>query len=300
MKLPIIIDTDPGVDDFFCLSIGLSYTDQFNLLGITTMGGNNYTHVTTQNALDIVQLFKKNTPVISGSTSYLKAPFAEPEAEFHGANGLGDIEIPHSSQLPLDIPVEDFIYNMAKKYSKELILVTVAPLTNIARCFLKYPEITKDIKKLVIMGGAIQGGNITPFAEANINHDAYAADIVFRSGIPIDMVGLDVTMKCPLELDTFNTISTNLNPEIKPIMQELITFRNGDPMHDAVAIASLVDEQMLTYKNAYVTIELNNSTHIGQTICDFESKHPNCRVAIGQDINRYYDVMKGVCERNKD
>ncbi len=298
MKQPIIIDTDPGVDDFFCLSIGLAYSDQFNLLGITTMGGNNYTEVTTQNALDIVQLFKKDTPVISGSTSYLKAPFAKPEAEFHGANGLGDIELPHSKQLPLDISVEDFIYNAAKKYSKELILVTVAPLTNIARCFLKYPDVTKDIKKMVIMGGAIKGGNITPFAEANINHDAYAADIVFRSGVPIEMVGLDVTLKCPLELDVFDTISTNLSPEIKQVMQELITFRHGDPMHDAIAIASLVDDQMLTYKDAYVTIETKDSTHIGQTICDFDSSHPNCRVGISPNLQRYHDVMKGMCERS--
>lgn len=297
MKLPIIIDTDPGVDDFFCIAIGLAYSDDFNLKGITAMGGNNYTSITTRNALDIVSLFNKDAPVISGSTSYLKAPFSKPVAAFHGENGLGNIEIPHTNTLPLDIAVEDFIYNTAKEYPKELVLVTVAPLTNIARTFLKYPDLKDYLKKIVIMGGAISGGNITPFAEANIGHDPYAAEIVFSSGVPIDMVGLDVTLKCPLDNDTFSRISINLNPEIKEIMQGLITFRKGEPMHDAVAIASLIDKEMLTYKNAHVVIETSNEEHLGQTVCDFESNIPNCRVAIRCDLNHYVEVIKGMCNR---
>lgn len=297
MQIPIIIDTDPGVDDFFCLGIGLSYSDIFNLQGITTMGGNNYTSVTTRNALDIVDLFKKNTPVVSGSTSYLKNPFAKPVATFHGKNGLGNIEIPHSKQTPLKISVEDFIYITAQKYPQELTLVAIAPLTNLAKSFLKYPDLKNYLNRIVIMGGSVHGGNITPYAEANIGHDPYAAEIVFNSGVPIDMIGLDVTLRCPLNDHIFTSISTNLNKEIKDIMSDLIAFRKGEPMHDAVAIASLIDKQMLSYQNAYVTIETGNNAHKGQTLCDFTSNSPNCRIALNCSTNRFYSVLKGMCDR---
>lgn len=293
-KLPIIIDTDPGVDDFFCIALGLTYSDLFDLQGITTMGGNNYTEVTTQNALNIVSLFGKDTPIVKGSTSYLKEEFSKPVTRFHGANGLGDITIPQSDKKPLDITVEDFIYQTAKKYSGQLIIVPVGPLTNIARSFLKYPDLKDHLKKIVLMGGSTDKGNITKYAEANIGHDRFAADIVFKSGVPIDMIGLNVTLKANLPREVFDPISTHFPTEIRKVMQGLIDFRNGEPMHDAVAISSIIDENALKFEDAHVHIELEDQERLGQTICYLNSNNPNCRVATSINLDNYYNIIKNM------
>lgn len=291
-KLPIIIDTDPGVDDFFCIAIGLTYQDVFDVCGITTMGGNNYTEVTTQNALDIVELLKKDCVVVKGSTSYLKEEFAEPVFKFHGANGLADINLKRSNKHALDIPVEDFIYQTAKKYSKQLVLVPVTPLTNIANAFLKYPDLKNHLKKIVLMGGSTDKGNITKYAEANIGHDRYAADVVFNSGVDIDMVGLNVTLKANLPREVFDPISSHFPTNLRKVMKSLIDFRKGEPMHDAVAISSLIDTEVLKFENAYVYIELDDKERYGQTVCDFSSSKPNCRVATSINLDKYYNVIK--------
>lgn len=96
-RVPIIIDTDPGVDDFFCIAIACAFTELFDVRAITTIGGNNSTDVTTRNALDILKLLnREDIPVARGADSFLKNPFGEPVARFHGVNGLGNVEIPHS------------------------------------------------------------------------------------------------------------------------------------------------------------------------------------------------------------
>lgn len=293
-KLPIIIDTDPGVDDFFCIAIGLTYQNVFDVCGITTMGGNNYTEVTTQNALNIVELLKKDCDVIKGSTSYLKEEFAEPVAKFHGANGLGDINLKRSNKHPLDITVEDFIYQTAKKHSKQLVLVPVAPLTNIAKAFLKYPDLKNHLKKIVLMGGSTDKGNITKYAEANIAHDRFAADVVFNSGVDIDMIGLNVTLKANLPREVFDPISSHFPTDLRKVMQSLIDFRKGEPMHDAVAISSLIDTEVLKFENAYVYIELDDKERYGQTGCDFSSDKPNCKVDTSINLEKYYNVIKNM------
>ncbi|MBO7697962.1 MAG: nucleoside hydrolase, partial [Erysipelotrichaceae bacterium] len=204
-KIPIIIDTDPGVDDFFCMAIGCGFRDLFDLRAITTIGGNNLTYVTTANALDILKLFKReDVPVARGADSYLAEPFGEPVAKFHGANGLGDVVIDRSDRKPHPLPACDVIYEQAKQCNGELVLVTVGPETNLALAFNKYPDLKHMIKKIVVMGGTLTSGNISPYAEANIGHDAKAARIVFETGIPVDMIGLNVTRKAPLRKNIFD------------------------------------------------------------------------------------------------
>ncbi len=293
-KTPIIIDTDPGIDDFFCLALGLSYEDVFDLKAVTTMGGNNYTEVTTANAIDIVHLFKKEVPVAMGAESYLKEAFEEPVWQHHGHNGLADAQIPHCAGTPDPLRAWDKIAQVAEECAGELVLVTVAPLTNIALALQKYPQLPSQIRKIVMMGGSTEAGNITPYAEANIGHDAWAADIVFRSGIPVDMVGLNVTLKCPLPREIFDPISEKLDPVIRGTMQTMIDFRKGEPMHDAVAIASLIDEKILEFLPADVTVETENGERIGQTVVK-ENSGANTRVAVKADLPRYYNVIAGMC-----
>ena len=131
-RIPIVIDTNPGIDDFFCLALACAYSDRLDLRAVTTMGGNNHTDVTTQNALNILSLFRTDVPVARGADRYLEAEFGAPAAKFHGSNGVGNLVLPQSCRAPDALPAWDKLYEIAKAAQGELVLVTVAPLTNIA------------------------------------------------------------------------------------------------------------------------------------------------------------------------
>ena len=173
-RIPIVIDTDPGIDDFFCLALACAYSDRLDLRAVTTMGGNNHTDVTTQNALNILSLFRTDVPVARGADRYLEAEFGAPAAKCHGVNGVGNLVLPQSDRTPDDLPAWDKLYEIAKAAQGELVLVTVAPLTNIALALQKHPDLPHWIKKIVMMGGSIGRGNITPYVEANAGHDPAA------------------------------------------------------------------------------------------------------------------------------
>lgn len=206
-RIPIVIDTDPGIDDFFCLALACAYSDRLDLRAVTTMGGNNHTDVTTQNALNILSLFRTDVPVARGADRYLEAEFGAPAAKCHGSNGVGDLILPQSDRTPDALPAWDKLYEIAKAAQGELVLVTVAPLTNIALALQKHPDLPHWIKKIVMMGGSIGRGNITPYVEANAGHDPAATKLVFESGIPIDMVGLSITLGCPIRRMCLSAIS---------------------------------------------------------------------------------------------
>lgn len=291
-RIPIIIDTDPGIDDFFCLALGCTYDDVFDLKTVTTIGGNNYTDVTTQNALNILNLFHKDIPVARGADSFLKKPFGEPVVEFHGENGIGNITLETSPNQIDALPAWDKIYEVAKEENGELILVTVAPLTNIALALQKYPDLPQYIKKIVMMGGSITKGNLTPYAEANTGNDPEASDIVFSSNIPIDMIGLNVTSICPINLSIFESFDNNYTT----IMKELIKYRKGDPMHDAIAISTLIDNNIMTWSTGTVHIVVEDNEHKGQTVLT-ENTNGIHRVATKVDTTLYNNVIKEMITR---
>ena len=299
MSIPIIIDTDPGVDDFFCIALGCSFKEVFDLKALTTIGGNHLTDVTTRNALDILYLFdREDVDVARGEDKYLVGEFGEPVAKFHGANGLGDVEIKHTSKKAVELKAYEKIYEVAKELNGELVLVTVGPLTNIGTLLLKHPDVKPLIKKILIMGGTTGPGNITPYAEANINHDYLAADLVFKSGIPLEMVGLNVTHQAPLSLELFKTFIDDVDEEIKRVMLGLVEFREDKIFHDAITIGTMINDYCV-FKDAYVYIETKDKEHLGQTVCDFESKNPNCKVAVEIDANGYYSTIKEMINKYK-
>lgn len=289
--IPIIIDTDPGVDDFFCIGIGCAFRELFDLRAITTIGGNNSTDVTTRNALDILKLFRRqDVPVAKGADSFLFEPFGEPVIRFHGTNGLGDVQLEHSQNTASVLSACDMIYEQARQCNGELVLVTVGPETNLALSFLKYPDLKGMIRKIVVMGGTLSTGNVSEYAEANIYHDAQAARIVFETGIPIDMIGLNVTRKAPLRRSIFDGLN-DLDERIRDVMEKLIEFRNEESMHDAIAISSLVSDKVLIFKDAFTSIIDDYSEKRGMSVVDYE-KAPNSRVAVDINVDEYYKVMR--------
>ena len=290
-KIPILIDTDPGVDDFFCIAIGCAFRDLFDLKAITTIGGNNSTDVTTRNALDILKLFHREDVTVSrGADRFLENEFGEPVAKFHGENGLGNVKIPHSDNIPDERKAWDRIHDEALASKGELVIVTVGPETNLALALKKYPDLKDLVKKITVMGGSLTTGNVSQYAEANIWHDAEAARIVFESGIPIDMVGLNVTRKAPLKKDIFNGLE-HIRKDVKEVMEKLIDFRNEEAMHDAIAIATLIDDGIMVWKDSYTSIIDGEDERRGMSVVDYE-KTPNSRVAFDIDVERYYEVMR--------
>ena len=293
MKLvPILIDTDPGVDDFFCIAIGCAFRELFDLKAITTIGGNNTTEVTTQNALNILKLLHRDdVPVAKGADSFLTRSFGRPVAKFHGANGLGNVELEKSENDPVPLSACDMIYKTATECNGDLVVVTVGPETNLALALNKYPDLKTLIRKIVVMGGTTTTGNISPYAEANIYNDAEAARIVFASGIPIDMVGLNVTRLAPLRKSIFNTVSPAVRPEVRNVIEKLIEFRNEEAMHDAIAISSLVCDDVITWKNSYTYVIDGDSERRGVTVTDFDAITCNSRIAVAIDTSAYYRVI---------
>ena len=295
-QIPIIIDTDPGVDDFFCIALGCAFSDVFNLRAITTIGGNNSTDVTTQNALDILKLFRRSeVPVARGAGRYLCQEFGVPVIKFHGINGLGNAYIDHSDARIDHYKAWDKIYREAVMYDGELVVVAVGPETNLAMAFSKYPQLSSILKKIVIMGGTLTTGNVSEYAEANIYHDAEAAKIVFESGVPIDMIGLNVTRQAPLTKAILDDI-TDCDPKIKDVMLELIRFRHEEAMHDAIAISSMISDDIITFKDAYTHIIDGNVEKRGMSVAEYD-KVPNSRVAVDINIEEYYRIMREMLRR---
>ena len=298
-KIPIIIDTDPGVDDFFAIALACAYKDVIDLRAITTIGGNNSTDVTTRNALNILKLLKrKDVKVAKGAESYLKHAFGKPVAKFHGSNGIGDIDLPSSTNTVSSLSAYDMIYEQAKLCNGDLVLVTVGPETNLALAFNKYPDLKDMIKKIVVMGGTLTTGNVTEYAEANIYHDADAAAVVFSQGIPIDMIGLNVTRNAPLRKTIFDGLN-DIDPDIKDVMYRLIEFRNEEAMHDAIALSSLLSDKIIKFEKADITIIDDESEKRGMNVVTY-NQNSLSKVAIDINVEEYYHLMKDMIGRYKN
>lgn len=296
-RIPIVVDTDPGVDDFFCIALACAFPELFDVKAICTIGGNNATDVTTRNALDILKLLKReDIPVARGADRFLTAEFGEPVEQFHGRNGLGNVEIAHSDKEADPLPACDKLYEAAKACPGELVVVTVGPETNLALAFQKYPDLPSLLKKIVIMGGTTTSGNVTPYAEANIWHDAEAARIVFAAGVPFDMVGLNVTRQAPLRQNIFDGLEA-VRPEVKDTMSQLIAFRNEEAMHDAIAFSLLLNDEIFTWLEADTYVIDDHGERHGQTVVQEDHEHPNSRIAIGINPEAYYEVMKEMIRR---
>ena len=246
-RIPVILDTDPGVDDFFAIAMLCANRDRINLLGLTAEGGNNTTAVTAQNALNVLLLLGcDDVPVARGMDQYLTRPFGAPVAKFHGANGMGNVDLPVSNHGLAKERAWDFIYTQAKE-AGSIVLVTVGPLTNVAVALCKYPDLKAHVSRIVMMGGTTDRGNIGPYTEANMGHDALASRIVFESGIPIDMVGLNVTRDCIISPAEFDVMSGHSDSLTASVMRDLIVFRAGEALHDPIAAAAMLVSEIISW-----------------------------------------------------
>lgn len=300
-KRKIILDCDPGHDDAIAIMVAATY-EGFELLGLTIEAGNQTLGKTGRNALNLVQYFNLDIPVALGEDHPLKR---EPLTcgEIHGETGLDGFIFP-----PLKIDFDkrhavQFLYDTLKA-NKDVTIVTTGALTNIARLLLEHQEVKENIKEIVMMGGSIGAGNVSPAAEFNILCDPEAANIIFTSGLNIKMCGLDVTRKV-LVLPNVIERMKKINNKASSLFVDLMNFFNktqkevfgleGGPLHDPVTVISLINEDIVKFKYMNVEIDCSGGCSYGRTNCDqhnYLNKKPNAYVAIDIDVNKYWDEIE--------
>ena len=186
----VVIDCDPGIDDAIALIIAFA-SDKIFLRGITTVAGNVSAEKTARNALALCTLAGREIEVASGAEGPLEG-ISHQASDVHGRNGLGNADLPVSGKIS-SRSADELLYEELLRAEGELEIIALGPLTNLAILLERHPDVKPLIKRLTLMGGSLGRGNITPSAEFNFYADPLAADRVLRSGIPIDMYGLDVT-----------------------------------------------------------------------------------------------------------
>lgn len=302
MPVPMIIDCDPGHDD--ALAIMLAAADPaVDLLAVTTVAGNQTLEKTTLNARRVCTLAGiTDVPVAAGCDRPLVQPLAV-AADVHGASGLDGPRFPDPTVDVVPEHAVDLIHRILTDHPEPVTLVPTAPLTNIALLLTRYPESAARIREIVLMGGSTDRGNRTPAAEFNIHTDPEAADIVFRSAVPVTMCGLNVThqaLATPEILARFEGLGTELGDTCAGLLAYFASAYNRlwgmphPPLHDPVAVARVIDPSIVGCVDANVTVELHGRYTRGATVVDLHQyldRPVNAQVAVTLDAERFWDRM---------
>lgn len=299
MRLPIILDTDPGIDDAAAIAAAL-FAPELDLKLMTTVAGNVSLEKTTRNALQLLHFWNASVPVAQGAATPLLRPLRD-AANVHGESGMEGYDFVEHQRQPMAKPAFEAIRDVLMASPEPVTLVTIGPLTNIALLLTHYPECQFNIRQLVMMGGSAGRGNFTPNAEFNIAIDPEAAARVFNSGLDIVMCGLDVTNVATLAPDYLASLPA-LNETGKMLHALFSHYRSGSMtsglrMHDLCAIAWLARPSIFTLQPCFVTVETQGTWTSGTTVVDIEGKlgkPVNAQVALGIDVDAFRAWVKEV------
>ena len=303
----IILDCDPGHDD--AMAILLAHGNpEIELVAITTVAGNQTLDKTSLNARRVATVAGiRDVPVAAGCDRPLTREL-KTAGYIHGESGLdgpafGEPTVPLDSRHAVDLIIELLMHS-----NGDITLVPTGPLTNIAMAVRKEPRIVPKVQELILMGGAYTRGNTTPAAEFNIYVDPEAAEIVFRAGWPLTMVGLDLThqaLAAPAVLERIAALGT---PVARIAVQLMEFFRqtyrrnagfDSPPVHDPCAVARVIDANVMQCVNAFVAIETRGEYSSGMTVTDFSSRlgPTNAQVATKLDVDLFWDLMVDAIRR---
>ena len=304
--LPLIIDSDPGLDD--ALAIGLAVArPEIDLLAVTTVGGNaDVTHC-TENALRLLHLYgRPDIPVAEGAAGAVIGRVVR-ATEIHGAGGIGTTVLPTSPATPRPEGAVELMASILRSHPEPVVIAPIGPLTNIALLLRLYPALAARISHLCLMGGSIGDGNVTVAAEFNIYADPEAAAIVFESGLPITMMGLDVTHQAVLypaaaaRLRGLGTRSGSAAAELVEYAIDQVGRWYDAPrmaVHDAVAIAHLAFGDLVAVAPYHVAVDIGGGPARGRTVCDGlprrverQGHAMNAEVGIAIDRGRFEDLL---------
>jgi purine nucleosidase/pyrimidine-specific ribonucleoside hydrolase len=303
MPTRIILDCDPGHDDAVAILMALA-SPQLEVVGITTVGGNATIEHTTENALRMLALANRpEIPVAAGASHPLIGPI-HTAPHVHGESGLEGADLPAPISQPLAEDAVAFIARQLELSEEPLTLVPTGPQTNVGLLLRERPDLASRIARICFMGGAYGEGNITPSAEFNVWVDPEAADLVLRSGVPVTMVGLDVTHKAIFWDEEREVMAATGGRASKTIAALLGFYRgfhrrvygwNGSPIHDAVAVAHLAHPGLVTTVSANVVVELTGEFTRGRTVVDIHhvtGREANAEVATDIDRDRFIGLMR--------
>lgn len=269
----LIIDTDPGIDDAMAiLYAGLH--PEVEIAGMTAVYGNISVDTATRNAMVLAEMLGQNIPVARGAERPL-VQTPKPVSDYvHGKEGFGDLPAKTPRARAMDESAAEFICRMADANPGEITLVPIGPLTNIAAALERDPDLPGKIRQVVIMGGGLDRGNVTEWAEANIWNDPHAADAVFAADWRITMIGLDVTSKVLAYPDDFDRAAGEA-PEMGGFLRDITRFYmrfyeshyglKGAQMHDPTAIVAITDPQLFTVETHALEVIVDGE-RAGQTV----------------------------------
>lgn len=301
-KTKIILDCDPGHDDAVAIILA-GKNPKVDLLGITIVSGNQTLDKTVRNALNVTQHLGIDVPVYGGCSE----PMVRKKVvagDIHGESGLDGPVFPPLERKAEPEHAVNFIIKTLMESEGDITVVTTGPMTNLAMAMRMEPNIVPKIKQIVLMGGAIANGNVSPAAEFNIMADAEAAYVCFTSGRPMTMVGLDVTRKVlcyPEIVERMGRIGNRASKLFVDLMghfcktQKEVFGWEGGPLHDPVTLAYLIDPSVLKVKPMNVRIDIRSTESYGRTNCDpFDYLHlpHTADVAMDIDVERFWDIIE--------
>lgn len=304
----LVIDCDPGHDDALAILLALQHQG-WQVDGITVVAGNQTLDKTVRNTLQLLTVAgRTDVPVYAGMDRPMVRDLVT-GGYIHGESGMEGAALPDPAGTARSEHAVDWLAGYLRDAPEPVEIAAVGPLTNLGVVLRRAPELAGKIRRLAIMGGAIAEGNITPSAEFNIYVDPEAARIVFDAGMPITMVGLDVTHKALLPVADFARVRAFGGP-VATMAADLLEYFAGSyrrvydfdgvPLHDAVAVAALIDPGILETRHLRVDIETRGEHTDGRTVCDLmgiTGRTPNADVATAIDRDRFLALLLDSLQR---
>lgn len=299
----IILDCDPGQDDAVALLLALASPDELEVLAVTTVAGNVPLALTTRNARQVVELAGARVPVHAGCPRPILRPLETAEY-VHGETGLNGAVLPEPTLPPAPGHAVDVIVELVMAHPPGAItLCPIGPLTNVALAIVKEPAIVPRLRRIVLMGGAIELGNVTAAAEFNIHVDPHAARVVFEAGAPIVMLGLDVTHKALVTDARLAAIGAIGTPVARACVGLLDFFNRydreryaipGAPLHDPCVVAWLLRPELFAGRERRVEVETEGTHAVGRTVVDWWQRSPlpaNALVINDVDADGFFALL---------
>ena len=295
-RIPIIIDCDPGVDDALALLLALASGDELDLLGVTAVGGNVTLAKTQYNAQRILALAgREEVPVHAGSASPMLIDLHT--TDVHGNDGIGGAVLPEPTVPLASVNGVGYLNESLAAQPGEITLCCLGPLTNLGLAICNQESALGGARRVVLMGGSSERGNVTDHAEFNFFVDPHAARLVFLSGADLVMIGLNLTRQVPISGARMGQIAAVGTKAAKAAHEMLTVYGRSDTaMHDPCVIAYLLQPELFSGHRALVDIEINDVERMGQSVVrDIgEAGAANALVLDKIDGNGFFDLL---CER---
>lgn len=304
-KTPVIIDCDPGHDDAIALILAFA-GGVLDVKAVTVTGGNQTLDKTLRNAKKVLTFIGKRCPVAAGAAKPMCRELVTAPS-VHGESGMDGPALGEPDFDEEPVSAVELLRKIITENPEPVTLIPTGPLTNLGILFSLYPEVKKNISRISLMGGGIETGNWTSAAEFNIFVDPEAADIVFKSGIPITMSGLDVTHKALIMQDEIEKLKKSGN-RVSRLAGELMEFYSrfhkslgtvGSPLHDPCAVAYVIKPELFTVKSYHVDIECHGKHTAGMTLADrrpWSGAARNADVCVDVDRKGFIDLVIQACE----